>query len=114
MRVTYNGPHDGVEIPSLEVVVERGESIDVLNPDLAAQLIEQACWDAAPADVLAWVGKDAARAAAMLRAEQDGAQRPEVLSKLDRIANPLAKATAQPNATTPAGAAEEKKDGGEI
>jgi len=90
VHITYNGPHDEVEIPSLGVAVKRGESIDVFSDDTAARLIEQSCWDAPPAEVLGWVGKDQQRAAAMLRAEQDGAQRPELLSDLDRIVNPPA------------------------
>jgi hypothetical protein len=90
VRITYTGPHDGVEIPALtKVVVKLGETIEV-SDDLGARLIEQRTWEAEPAELLAWVGKDTDRAARLLTAERDGAHRGEVLDELDRIANPPA------------------------
>lgn len=103
MHVTYHGPFDAVEIDGLTAVtVKRGETIEV-NDDFGAQLIEQSTWDAPPEQVLAWVGKDTDRAATLLRAEQDGAQRADVLGPLDRILNPPKRKPAAE--TAPAGKA---------
>ena len=46
MRVTYVGPHDEVEIPSLDVAVKRGGSIEVDNT-VGHELIKQADWQTA-------------------------------------------------------------------
>ncbi len=88
MRVTYRGPHDGVELPMLhQVVVKRGETIEV-SDELGASLIEQAVWEAEPADITAWVGDDPERAARLLVAERNGAGRDEVIAHLEQIAHP--------------------------
>jgi hypothetical protein len=50
-KVTYNGPHDAVEVIDGGVVVatvERGASIEVPD-DLAKRLLEQDVWEAADA-----------------------------------------------------------------
>lgn len=46
MRVTYVGPHDEVEIPSLDIAVRRNESIDVPN-DVGHNLVSQSDWETA-------------------------------------------------------------------
>lgn len=46
MRVTYVGPHDAVEVPSLGVACARGESLDVPN-DIGHELIKQDSWETA-------------------------------------------------------------------
>jgi hypothetical protein len=88
VRVTYRGPHDGVELPMLHrVVVARGQTVEV-DDELGARLIEQRTWDADPDDIAAWVGDDVERARRLLVAEQTGAGRDEVLAHLEQIANP--------------------------
>lgn len=84
MKVTYNGPYDAVEVAENGQIVERGQTADMPD-DLAARLIEQQSWDASSKDVLAHVGKDEERAAVMLRAELDGAQRKTVLRPLEKL-----------------------------
>ena len=47
MKVTYNGPHDAVDVIEGGAVigtVERGESIEVPD-ELATRLLEQDVWD---------------------------------------------------------------------
>ena len=56
MKIRYTGPHDVVEVPSVDVVAIRGESVEV--PDLTAtNLLEQGTWEKvttnAPAPVAA-------------------------------------------------------------
>lgn len=46
MRVTYVGPHDAVEIPVLDTVVKRGESIEVPS-DIGHELVKQDSWETA-------------------------------------------------------------------
>lgn len=88
MRITYHGPHDGVELAALtNVVVARGQTIEV-DDELGASLIEQSCWDAEAGDVAAWVGDDQERAARLLVAETNGANRADLIARLDLIANP--------------------------
>lgn len=89
MRVTYHGPHDGVELPMLhQVVVERGSTIEV-DDALGAALVEQSCWDTSRDEILGWLNHvedldsriDWARR--LLTAERDGAQRTDVLEALE-------------------------------
>lgn len=88
MRITYDGPTDGVMIPQLhQVVVERGQTIEV-DDELGARLIEQLYWDTSLQEVLGFLNRvedydarvDWARR--LVTAEQDGAQRGEVLDAL--------------------------------
>lgn len=100
MKVTYNGPIDAVEIAETGQIVERDQTVEVPD-ELAVRLIEQSSWDAAPKDVLAYVGKDPERAAAMLRAELDGAGRDQLLARLAKLAGVedlAAAADAEPDA----------------
>ena len=46
MLLTYTGPLDGVELPTLGVAVDRGGTVEVPD-ELGAALLEQACWDKA-------------------------------------------------------------------
>lgn len=43
MQVTYVGPHDEVEIPSLDLVCKRNESIEV-DDDIGHELVQQDAW----------------------------------------------------------------------
>lgn len=88
MRITYHGPHDGVELAALtNVVVARGQTIEV-DDELGASLVEQSCWDTSREEILGWLNRvedyDARVewARRLLTAEQDGAQRVEVLDAL--------------------------------
>lgn len=104
MRITYAGPHDGVEIASLNnVVVERGQTIEV-DDDLAVRLVVQRGWDADEADIAAWVGDDAERAKRLLVAELHGQERPELVARLALIADPPRDST---DDEVPAGTADE-------
>ncbi|GAB3429830.1 hypothetical protein [Actinophytocola sediminis] len=87
MRVTYTGPFDGVEIAALGVVVERGKSVEV-DDDIGVTLLDQAGWDAEPAVIAAWVGHDPERAARLLTAEKNGAQRADLIARLELIVDP--------------------------
>ncbi len=93
MFVVYSGPTDAVEVPAANCIAVRGEPIEVPD-DVGASLIEQGTWDAEPKVVLALVGKDQGRAKHFLQCERDGAQRPEVLEKLLKIAEPPEKQSA--------------------
>lgn len=44
MRLTYRGPHEAVTILATGQVAKCGETIDVTDDDVAAQLIHQG-WD---------------------------------------------------------------------
>lgn len=88
MRITYHGPHDGVELAALHnVVVMRGQTIEV-DDKLGASLVEQSTWDTSPKEILSFLGGiedydarvDWARR--LLAAEQHGAQRTDVLEAL--------------------------------
>jgi hypothetical protein len=46
MRVTYVGPFDGVEIPSLGIAVKRNETVDVPD-DVGHDLVAQTDWQTA-------------------------------------------------------------------
>jgi hypothetical protein len=85
--VVYSGPTDAVEVPAANCIAVRGEPVEVPD-EVGASLIEQGTWDADPKVVLALVGKDRTRAKKFLQFELDGAQRPEVLEKLAKIADP--------------------------
>lgn len=37
-KLTYNGPHDAVEIPDLEITVAQGEQVDVDDPTVVEAL----------------------------------------------------------------------------
>ncbi len=104
MLVVYNGPIDAVEVPAANCIAVRGEPIEVPD-EVGVSLIEQGTWDAEPKVVLALVGKDRGRATQFLQFERDGAQRPEVLEKLSKIAEPPEKLRA--------GEKPEAQDGGE-
>lgn len=41
MKLTYPGPHDEIEIPSLGISVARGASAEIEDPAVAAQLQAQ-------------------------------------------------------------------------
>lgn len=43
MQVTYEGPHDAVEVPALGRTVKRGEPVKV-DKTLGARLLEQDAW----------------------------------------------------------------------
>lgn len=46
-KVVYDGPHQAVEVPAADVVVDRGVPVDL--PDhIADRLLEQADWKPAP------------------------------------------------------------------
>lgn len=48
MKIKYIGPHDEVEIPTLDAVCKQGDSIDV-DDKIALGMIEQEVWvSAAP------------------------------------------------------------------
>lgn len=88
MRITYDGPTDGVMIPQLhQVVVERGQTIEV-DDELGARLIEQLYWDTSLQEIAGFLDRvedyearvDWVRR--LLTAERDGAQRGEVLDAL--------------------------------
>lgn len=74
MHVTYDGPHDGVNVLALNQKVERGETVEVPD-DLGAQLLDQG-WlpgsGKAPtvAGILEAVGSDPVAAADALASEQ--------------------------------------------
>jgi hypothetical protein len=111
MKITYNGPYDAVEIAENGQIVERGETADVPD-ELAARLIEQSSWDANAKDVLTFVGKDADRAAVMLRAEQDGARRKAVLGPLAKLLDvDEPSALPAPEVAPPAEDTPDQKDG---
>ena len=43
MRVTYDGPHDAVDVPDAALTAQRGETVEV--PDkIAKSLIESGMW----------------------------------------------------------------------
>lgn len=46
MRLEYVGPHDGVELPSLNIACERGQSVDVPD-EVGLELIKQDGWKTA-------------------------------------------------------------------
>lgn len=94
MLIVYSGPIDAVEVPAANCIAVRGEPTEVPD-EVGASLIEQGTWDADPKVVLALVGKDRDRARRFLQFERDGAQRPEVLEKLSRIADPPEKQQAE-------------------
>lgn len=48
MKLTYNGPLKAVHVPALGAVVAEGESVEVTDPDLAADLAEQGWSEVAP------------------------------------------------------------------
>ena len=50
MKITYMGPHDEVEIPSLDLVCKRGSSVEV-EDELALEMIKQDAWASAPTRV---------------------------------------------------------------
>ncbi|HYQ63556.1 hypothetical protein [Actinophytocola sp.] len=89
MRITYHGPHDGVELAALhDVVVRRGQTIEV-DDALGASLVEQSTWDTSRGEILGWLNhvedldarKDWARR--LLTAERNGSQREDVLEALE-------------------------------
>lgn len=93
MRITYHGPHDGVELAALtNVVVARGQTIEV-DDELGASLVEQATWDTSREELLAWLNRSADLvtrvewAERLLVAEQNGAQRTEVLEAITHWLN---------------------------
>lgn len=88
VRVTYVGPDiDGVEVADLNIIANHGEPIDVPD-ELAARLLEQPVWTAAPRDVLA-VAADPAHAGRLLEAEQRRpSPRGELLDQLRELAEP--------------------------
>lgn len=75
MNVTYPGPHEAVTLPGHDLVVERGESVDV-DDKVGAQLVKQG-WlgdgnepeKDTVAGVLDWVDGDPAKAASALALE---------------------------------------------
>ncbi|HEV2778546.1 MAG TPA: hypothetical protein VGX25_04025 [Actinophytocola sp.] len=102
MRVTYVGPLDAVELVDLhQVVVQQGDTIEVAD-ELGARLVEQRCWDTSEAEVIAWVGDDPDRAARLLEAERNGAQRVDLVARLELIATRPGE-----DGQVPAGTAEE-------
>lgn len=102
MLVVYNGPIDAVEVPAANCIAVRGEPVEV-PAEVGASLIEQGTWDADAKVVLAIVGKDRDRAKRFLQFERDGAQRPEVLEKLEKIAEPPEKPQADAKPETQEG-----------
>lgn len=73
MLIVYDGPHDAVAVPALDLVAERGVPVEI-DPDgvdVATELIKQACWSQvqpAPPEPEAAPGYDA-WGVAQLRAE---------------------------------------------
>ena len=50
MEISYAGPHDEVEVPSLGLVCKQNESIEVPD-DVALEMIKQDAWVSSPTRV---------------------------------------------------------------
>lgn len=50
MKITYVGPHDEVEVPTLNVTVKRDYAVNV-DDEIALEMIKQADWVSAPTRV---------------------------------------------------------------